>query len=77
MSAKEKYKLLLEFDKVFGLDLDKIKEIKIPAGIKELAEKREKYRKEKNWKKADQIRKEIKKLGFEIEDTPKGPKIRV
>jgi cysteinyl-tRNA synthetase len=76
ISAKNKYKLLLEFDKVLGLDLDKIKEIKIPAGIKELAEKREKYRKEKNWEKADQIRKKIKKLGFEIEDTSQGSKIK-
>ena len=76
ISAKEKYKLLLEFDKVFGLNLDKIKEIKIPAGIKELAERREKYRQEKNWQKADQIRKEIEKLGFEIEDTSQGSKIK-
>src|SRR4030042_6896132 len=76
ISNKDKYKSLLEFDKILGLDLDKIKEIKIPAGIKELAEKREKYRKEKNWKKADQIRKEIKKLDFEIEDTAQGPKLK-
>jgi len=73
---KISYELLLEFDRILGLDLDKIKEIKIPAGIKELAEKREKYRKEKNWEKADQIRKEIEKLGFKVEDTSQGADIK-
>ncbi len=47
-----------------------------PEDIKKLAEQREKYRQEKNWQKADQIRKEIKKLGFEIEDTAQGSKIK-
>ena len=76
---KASYKLLLEFDKVLGLDLDKIKSAnqrnKIPDKIKKLAEQREKYRKEKNWQKADQVRKQIEKLGFEVQDTSKGPKL--
>ncbi|MBU2634890.1 cysteine--tRNA ligase, partial [Patescibacteria group bacterium] len=54
---KEKYALLLEFDKIFGLNLDKVKKPRVPQKIKKLAEQREKYRKEKNWKKADKIRK--------------------
>jgi len=73
---KEKYILLLEFDKIFGLSLDKIKKSKIPEKIKKLAQQREKYRKEKNWKKADKIRKEIEKLGYKIKDTSKGPEIK-
>ena len=70
------YNLLLDFDKVFGLGLNKIKKQVIPKKIKDLAKKREKYRKEKNFKKADQIRKQIEKQGYVIEDTNKGPQIR-
>ncbi len=73
---KEKYALLLEFDKIFGLNLDKVKKPRIPEKIKKLAEQREKYRKEKNWKKADEIRKEIEKSEYKVEDTPHGPKIK-
>lgn len=44
--------------------------------IKELIKEREKYRKRKEWKKADKIREKIKNLGYLIEDTDKGPRIK-
>ena len=68
VSSKDKYKLLLSFDQVFGLNLKEVKEIKIPQEIKELAKQREQFRKANNWKEADLIRKEIEKLGFQVED---------
>jgi cysteinyl-tRNA synthetase len=68
---------LLDFDKVLGLGLNKVKKQFVPVKIKELAEQREKYRKEKNFKKADLIRKQIEKQGYLIEDTDKGPNIRM
>jgi len=68
LSGKEKYELLLSFDSVFGLRLQDVKKIKISQEIKELIKKREQFRKENNWKKADSIRKKIEKLGFQIED---------
>ncbi len=66
----EKKKLILDFDKVFGLKLDEIKEekITIPAEIQNLIEQRKKARSNKDWKRADEIRYEIKKNGFIIED---------
>ncbi|HHE67462.1 MAG TPA: hypothetical protein ENL33_00130 [Candidatus Parcubacteria bacterium] len=67
---------MLDFDRVFGLNLDKVKKEKIPLKIKKLMEKREKYRQEKNWKKADQIREKVKKMGFLIEDTKEGPELK-
>jgi len=73
---KASYDLLLEFDKIFGLDLDKAKKPRIPEKIKKLAKQREKHRKEKDWKKADKIRKEIEELGYKIKDTSKGPEIK-
>ena len=75
-SNKASYKLLLEFDKIFGLDLNKVEEIKIPEKIKKLAEQREKHRKNKEWKKSDEIRKEIEKFGYQIEDTSQGSRIK-
>jgi len=68
--------MLLDFDKVLGLDLGKIKKISIPSKIKKLINQREARRKENNWREADRIRKEIEKQGFKIEDTQKGPKTK-
>ena len=80
------------FDKILGIDLtkahysiiltgvinikDKVKIKKIPKTILKLAQKRKKYRQEKNWQKADEIRKEIEKSGYLFEDTKKGTKIK-
>ena len=76
LSPKQKHDLILDFDKVFGLNLEKVKEIKIPEKVKELAKMRQKYRKQNDFKKADEIRKKIEELGFTIEDTKKGSKIK-
>jgi len=75
LSSKYKKKLLLDFDKVFGLGLDKVKKQKTPKNVLELAKQREQHRKDKDWQKADDLRKQITKLGFEVEDTSDGPKI--
>ncbi len=76
VSREEKYTLLLDFDRVFGLGFEKIKKLKVPKKIKKLVQLREKYRKLKDFQKADQIREEIKKLGYWVEDTKEGPKIK-
>ena len=76
LGSGEKYSLTLDFDKFLGLNLDKIKEEKIPKEIIILANEREKYRKERNFKKSDEIREAIRKKGYNIEDTKEGYKIR-
>lgn len=76
LSNKEKYKIVLDFDGVFGLGLAKIKSPRIPKEIKDLVKIREDYRKKNNWKKADQIRKKMEILGYLIKDTKEGPKVR-
>jgi cysteinyl-tRNA synthetase len=76
IDERQKYLLLLDFDKIFGLDLAKVKKIKIPKKIKELLKKREEYRKTGDFEKADKIREEIKKMGYQIEDTREGPKLK-
>jgi len=41
--------------------------------LKKLLERREEVRKNKDWKTSDQIRNELEEIGFEIQDTDKGP----
>ena len=76
LNIKDKKELLLDFDRVFGLNLDKIKKPKIPQKIKELVKIREGYRKKGDFKSADEIRRKIKDLGYQTEDTKEGPKIK-
>ena len=66
--AVGKLRTIKKMDEVFGLDLLKKEKIEIPEKIKKLAEERKKARKEKDWKKADKLREEIKKMGWKIED---------
>ncbi len=73
LGGKKAYKLIKEIDKIFGiLEAEK----KIEEKIKQLVQKRERYRQEKNWEKADELRGRIKRLGFWVEDTDEGPKIK-
>jgi len=76
LSPAEKKFLILEFDEIFGLGVTQIKKEAIPEKIKKLTKEREKLRQEKKWQEADKIRKKIKKIGYLIEDTEKGPKIK-
>ena len=74
ISAGEKRASLFKFDKVLGLNLkiaDKL--AKPPAKIKKLAEEREALRSNKQFTKADALRDRVEKLGYILEDTPKGP----
>ena len=78
LPAPVKRSLADEFDAVLGLELSKFrpKVAVMPAKIKELAEKREQFRNNKQFVQADTLRREIEKLGYVIDDTPKGPRIR-
>jgi cysteinyl-tRNA synthetase len=67
-----------EFDRILGLrlaDWSPSEEI-IPAEILEMVETRQRLRAEKRWSEADQIRNEIYSAGFEVEDTPQGPRVK-
>ena len=75
ISEEDKRKTLLDFDKVLGLNLAKIKKVIIPPRVKKLIAQREIFRKRQNWKAADEVRIEIQKLGYRLEDTKEGPRI--
>ena len=72
-------KLLKKFDSVLALDIDRpidTSKNEIPQEVIELAEKRLKARKEKNWAESDSLRDEIKEKGYEIEDTKDGYQLK-
>ena len=70
--SKKKLKLLEKFDEVLGLGIKDMKEDKldIPNEVNKLLKDRENARKNKDWEESDNIREEIKKLGFAVEDKP-------
>jgi cysteinyl-tRNA synthetase len=74
--AFEIYKFFEEINKIFGFINFKKVTASIPAKIKKLANDREKYRKQQNWQKSDELRAEIEKHGFTIEDTSSGPIVK-
>lgn len=71
---KMAYSLLNELGKVLEIGT-KRKEKNIDGEIQELIEKRQKARKEKDWKEADEIRDKLKDMGITLEDTSQGVKI--
>lgn len=69
LSNEDKYTTILEFDKVLGLNLEKLsKKEEIPQNILDLVEERKKVREEKDWETSDKLRAEILELGYEITD---------
>ena len=73
--ANGKIATIKKFDKVLGLNLLEEEKEKPGKEIIELAEKREKARKETNFELADKLREDIRKRGWQIEDTAKGYKL--
>jgi cysteinyl-tRNA synthetase len=78
VSDEEKHELLLEFDKVFALDLSKeTAKAELSKEAEELIRRREEARKAKDWVTADNIRAQLKAMGIIIEDTQTGVKWRI
>jgi cysteinyl-tRNA synthetase len=78
LSERTKKKLLLEFDQVLGLGLDKAtqaKPVELSAEVKMLLAKRQEARDKKDFTKADELRDQLQSLGYSIEDTSQGQKI--
>jgi len=81
LGDEQKYGLLIDFDRVLGLGLENSArkfgtEEKVPEEVVRLVKQREELRKEKKWEEADKVRDEIEKLGWVVEDTAEGGKVR-
>ena len=77
LSAAEAAAALAAWDKVDAvLGIGAKAETEVPAEIIALAEARVAAKKAKDFKRADDLRNELKALGWTVEDTPKGPKLK-
>ncbi len=71
LSNTDKLATILDFDKVLGLNLQASRSdlaVIIPENIQKLMDERATARQNKDWKKADELRDQIIKLGFEVKD---------
>ena len=71
--------LLLEFDKILALDIDKKEEkkenLEISTEIEELLEKRKQARLNKDYGTSDEIRDKLKEMGYAVIDSKEGQKL--
>ena len=74
--AGEIYKFFQQIDKIFGIINFKKVNRTVPAEIKKLAKERDRYRANKEWQKADEVRMQIEKQGFLVQDSENGPIIK-
>lgn len=75
--SNEYYKLLLKFDEVLSLNLDKEEEeeIDIPEEIAKLLQERKQARENKNFELSDILRDKIKEKGYVVKDTKNGQEL--
>ncbi len=79
LPASTKKATLLLFDRVLGLRpwlIGSPSEEIIPDEVNDLLQLRQQARLEKRWKDADLLRDQITTAGFDIEDTPQGPRLK-
>ncbi len=77
--SKQFAELLLEFDRILGLDLENSKKyleeqekVELPKEILELVEQRKIARGNKDWAESDRIRDLLKEKGYTVKDTKEG-----
>jgi cysteinyl-tRNA synthetase len=61
---------------IFGLaNLLAVEDAEAPAGVRELARARDDARAQRDFQRADQLRDELRQLGWEVRDGPQGPEL--
>jgi cysteinyl-tRNA synthetase len=86
LAPKDKVATIKKMDALLGIGLslspdDAAKALgvvtvaSLPPEVKELLEAREEARKNKEWEKADEVRRRINMLGYLVEDSASGPKV--
>lgn len=76
--SKDYAKLLLEFEDIISLDIDKVaqeKSIDLPLDILEVVEERRLARENKDFKLSDTLRDKLFDMGYKVLDTKEGQKI--
>ena len=80
LSSAQRKKLALEFDTVLGLRLEEMaakEDEALPANVQALVSARDDARKNKNFAESDRLRNELQALGYKVEDTPKGTRVKL
>jgi cysteinyl-tRNA synthetase len=78
LPASTKKATLLQFDRVLGLHLANWQppDTVMPEAVVALVQQRQQARAERRWQDADALREAVKAAGYDIDDTPQGPRIR-
>jgi cysteinyl-tRNA synthetase len=78
LPAATKKATLVQFDRVFGLRLAEWHpgEAVVPEAIWGLVQQRQHARAEQRWQEADALREQVQAAGYDIDDTPQGPRLR-
>jgi len=76
--SEDKLDLLYLFDEVLGFNMRNMymEETKIPEELIDLVKKRQEFRKNNNYEKADKIRIQLQQMGWEIIDNGEVPKLK-
>ncbi|MGD8367273.1 MAG: cysteine--tRNA ligase, partial [Desulfobacterales bacterium] len=76
LSAADRLATVLDFDRVLGLDLDRVGDPqRLPEEIEALAVQRKAARDARNWAESDRLRDEIQARGYLVQDTKDGMKV--
>ena len=88
VSPEDKRATLLDFEHVLGLGLaypdEKLKKLaggtaievaELPTDVQQLVRERESARTQKDWEKADELREVLQKKGYDVDDSPDGPRV--
>ena len=74
--SKQYAQVLLDFDRVLGLEIDKENEVQeLPDEVKNLIEERKKARENKDYEKSDELRNKIEKMGYKVKDSKDGMQV--
>jgi cysteinyl-tRNA synthetase len=73
-----KYDLLVSWDQVLGLDLERLATLdaELPSQVTELIAERDRARAERDYAESDAIRDRLTAMGYDVMDTPEGTKVR-
>jgi cysteinyl-tRNA synthetase len=76
LANEDKLATLLDFDKVFGLQLATAgTESALPETVQKLVAERETARQNQDWDKADDLRHQIEEAGYTLEDSSGGARL--
>ncbi|MCL4163455.1 UNVERIFIED_CONTAM: hypothetical protein GTU68_017570 [Idotea baltica] len=76
ISAADKLAILEDYDEIFGLGIKNWQTSAVPEEVSELMAKRDAARLSKDWAEADNLRDQLQSMGYSVEDSADGTKVR-